>query len=52
VPVLDPTAGTGTVSGNGGGNALTGNGGVALVSTDNADTLSAFGATTLVTITP
>jgi hypothetical protein len=52
VPILDPTPGTGTVFGNGGGNTLTGNGGVALIFTDNLDAIAGFGATQLVPIAP
>jgi hypothetical protein len=43
-PILDPTAGTGTVFGNGGGNTLTGNGALALLVTDGLDTISGFDA--------
>jgi hypothetical protein len=42
VPVLDPTAGTGTVIGNGGGNILNGNGALALFYTDGSDTITGF----------
>jgi hypothetical protein len=42
VPILDPTAGTGTVVGNGGGNTLMGNGGVALIFSDGLDSISNF----------
>jgi hypothetical protein len=53
VPILDPTAGTGTVVGNGGGNTLQENGGVALVFSDGLDTLINFPVgTQQVAITP
>jgi hypothetical protein len=42
VPVLDPTAGTGTVIGNGGGNTLNGNGALALFYSDGSDTITGF----------
>ena len=42
VPLLDPTAGTGTVFGNGGGNTLNGNGALALFYTDGSDTITGF----------
>jgi hypothetical protein len=42
VPILDPTAGTGNVFGNGGNNVVTGNGALALIFTDGADTISGF----------
>jgi hypothetical protein len=53
VPILDPTAGTGTVFGNGGGNTLTGNGALALIFTDGFDAISGFDPNAQqVTITP
>jgi hypothetical protein len=42
VPALDPTAGTGTVTGNGGGNLLLGNAGKALIFTFGGDNISGF----------
>jgi hypothetical protein len=53
VPILDPTAGTGTVFGNGGGNTINGNGGVAAIFTDGADTISGFDPSSqMITIIP
>ena len=53
VPILDPTAGTGTVFGNGGGNVLSGNGALALIFTDGLDAISGFDPNAQqVTITP
>jgi hypothetical protein len=49
VPLLDAT----TVTGNGGGNVMQGNGGTALIYTDGQDSIdNGFGSTTLVTIAP
>ena len=49
VPLLDAT----TVTGNGGGNTMRGNGGTALISTDGQDARdNVFAATSLVTIAP
>jgi hypothetical protein len=49
VPLLDAT----TVTGNGGGNTMQGNGGVALIYTDGQDSIdNGFAATSLVTIAP
>jgi hypothetical protein len=42
VPILDPTPVTGNVFGNGGGNTLSGIGGVAAIFTDGADTIGGF----------
>jgi hypothetical protein len=42
VLALDPTPGTGTVTGNGGGNILTGNGGLTLIFTDGLDAVAGF----------
>jgi hypothetical protein len=42
VPLLDPTPGTGTVIGNGGGNTFNGNGALALFFTDGLDTITGF----------
>jgi hypothetical protein len=42
VPILDPTAGTGNVFGNGGGNTLAGNGALALLYTDGQDNVAGF----------
>jgi hypothetical protein len=53
VPILDPTPATGTVVGNGGGNTLLGNGGMALIFSDGADSISNFASgSQQVTITP
>jgi hypothetical protein len=53
VPALDPTPGTGTVTGNGGGNILTGNGGRALIFNDGLNAISGFDPSWQeVTITP
>jgi hypothetical protein len=53
VPILDPTPGTGTVFGNGGGNTINGNGGVAAIFTDGADTISGFDPSSqMITIIP
>jgi acrosin len=53
VPILDPTAGTGTVFGNGGGNTMNGNGNLALIYSDGYDTISGFDPNyQTVTITP
>jgi len=49
VPLLDAT----TVTGNGGGNTMRGNGGTALIYTDGQDSIdNVFGSTSLVTIAP
>ena len=49
MPLLDAT----TVTGNGGGNTMTGMAaGTGLIYTDNADTITGFGSTTTVTIAP
>jgi hypothetical protein len=48
VPLLDPT----TVTGNGGGNVMQGNGGTALIYTDGQDSIDNFFATSLVNIAP
>jgi hypothetical protein len=53
VPILDPTAGTGTVVGNGGGNTINGSGGVAALFTDGGDSISGFDPSSqVITITP
>jgi hypothetical protein len=53
VPILDPTAGTGTVFGNGGSNTLVGTGEVAALFTDGADTILDFASSSqAITITP
>jgi hypothetical protein len=53
VPILDPTAGSGTVVGNGGGSTLMGNGGLALIFSNGLDSIGNFdGNSQQVAITP
>jgi hypothetical protein len=53
VPILDPTAGTGTVFGNGGGNTMNGNGALALIYGDGADNITGFDPNSIIVpITP